>query len=270
MFGVGAAARYGLIAAGERRSGRCGKALRVDRGDCRRQFGKGADEAVGLQARDRHFAVAERDRDHRHIRRARGPHIGHGIADHDGARYVAAGAPDGQPQDFRIGFLHAESILAANGREIVAELERIEELNRQPFELVGADRKPAALGGEPLKDGLEMRERARAIGNVRAVMGDKSAEHAVELGGRHVAALGDQGPLDHAARAAADHPPRIVVSHRRQAFIGQHEIERRNQIRRGIDQRAVEIEDDGAHDSLLIPARGREQNLRSLLAEPLF
>ena len=91
-------------------------------------------------------------------------------------------------------------------------------------------------------------------------MRDETAEHTVEPDGWHVAALGDQGPLDHAARAAADHAPRIVVSHRRQAFIGQHEIERRNQVRRGIDQRAVEIENDGAHDSLLIPARGREQN----------
>jgi hypothetical protein len=60
----------------------------------------------------------------------------------------------------------------------------------------------------------------------------------------------------------ADHSPRVIVGNRRQAFAGEDEIERRNQIGRGIDQRAVEIEDDGAHDSVLIPvfAPLREQN----------
>src|SRR5215472_12001726 len=83
---------------------------------------------------------------------------------------------------------------------------------------------------------------------MRAIMVDEDPKHAIKLGARHVLACGDQSSLDHAARATADHSPRIVVSNRRQAFAGEDEIERRNQIRRSIDQRAVEIEDDGEHD----------------------
>ena len=107
-----------------------------------------------------------------------------------------------------------------------------------------------------------MRERARALGDMRAVMVDEDPKHAIELGARHVSALGDESPLDHAARATTDHSPRSIGANRRQAFCGEDEIERRNQIGRGINQRAVEIEDDGAHGSVLIPvfASVREQN----------
>ena len=93
-------------------------------------------------------------------------------------------------------------------------------------------------------------------------MVDENPKHAIELGGRHVSALGDESTLDHATRTAADHSPRSIVANRRQAFCGEDEIERRDQIGRGINQRAVEIEDDGAHDSVLIQvfASVREQN----------
>jgi len=84
---------------------------------------------------------------------------------------------------------------------------------------------------------------------MRAVMVDEDAKHAIKLGARYVSALGDESPVDHAARATADHSRHSIVGNRRQAFPGEDEIERRNQIGRGIDQRAVEIEDDGAHDT---------------------
>src|SRR5215469_10570533 len=93
-------------------------------------------------------------------------------------------------------------------------------------------------------------------------MVNEDAKHMIELGARYGSAFSEQGPLDHAASAAADHSPRIVIGDRWQAFAGQHQIKRRNQIGRGIDQGAVEIKDDGAHDSILIPAFAsvREQN----------
>jgi hypothetical protein len=84
-------------------------------------------------------------------------------------------------------------------------------------------------------------------------MVDEDPKYTIKLGTRHVSALSDQSTLDHAPRTTADHSPRIVIGNRRQAFAGEDEIERRNQIGRGIDQRAVEIEDDGLHDSALIP-----------------
>jgi hypothetical protein len=88
---------------------------------------------------------------------------------------------------------------------------------------------------------------------MRAVVVGEDPKHAIKLAARYVSAFGDQSSLDHAARAAADHPPRTITGNRRQAFAGEDEIERRNQVGRGIDQRAVEIKDDGAHDCVLLP-----------------
>ena len=58
------------------------------------------------------------------------------------------------------------------------------------------------------------------------------------------AALGFQPALDQLAGAGADHVARRRERHRRQALARQHVIERVDQVGRGIDQRAVEIEDD--------------------------
>jgi hypothetical protein len=96
---------------------------------------------------------------------------------------------------------------------------------------------------------LEPGERARAVGNMRAVMVGEDPKHAIKLGARYVSAFSYQSSLDHAAPATADHSPCIIVGNRRQAFAGDDEVERRYQIGRCIDQRAVEIEHDGAHDS---------------------
>ena len=51
--------------------------------------------------------------------------------------------------------------------------------------------------------------------------------------------------LDHRAGAAADHVARRLIGHRRQAFAREHDVEGVDQIGRGIDQRAVEVENDG-------------------------
>jgi hypothetical protein len=256
----------GRVAARKWRGGRC-RSFRAHDCDRMRQFGVRADQEIGVERRRRHFAVAEIDRDNRHTGRARGTHIGHGITDHDGALQFAAGVPDSQPQHLRIRLLYAERFLATDRREITAEIQSIEQAARKPFQLVGANREPASFVGKPLESAFEVRKRARAVGNMRAVMVDEDPKHAIKLGARHVSALGDQGAFDHSARAAANHSPRIVVGNRRQAFAGEDDIERRNQIGRGIDQCAVEIEDDGAHDSVLIPifAPFREQNYVSQL-----
>src|SRR6516165_11958129 len=159
---------------------------------------------------------------------ARGTDVGPGIAHHYSAARLAAGAADGKPQHLRVGFLRAESVLSADRREIAAEVQGIEEPYRQPFKLIGADREPKAVGRKPVKDVIELRERARMVGYMRGIMVDENAKNPIEVAGCWMPALGQQGAFDHAARAAPDQPPRIVLSDRRQALAGQHEIERRN------------------------------------------
>ena len=75
----------------------------------------------------------------------------------------------------------------------------------------------------------------------------KAFEHPLEVGLRTRAALGHQRPLDHAPRAAADELAGGLVRHRRQALAAQDQVERLDEVGRGVDQRAVKVEDDGQH-----------------------
>ena len=64
--------------------------------------------------------------------------------------------------------------------------------------------------------------------------------------GARDAAFQLQAAFDQPARAGADHVARGVQRDRRQALAIEHEIERVDQVGRGVDERAVEIEYDGA------------------------
>ena len=55
-----------------------------------------------------------------------------------------------------------------------------------------------------------------------------------------------EAAFDQLAGAGADHVARRLQRHRRQAFAVEHVVERGDQVGRGIDQRAVEIEYDNA------------------------
>ena len=74
-----------LICAGNRRRcrGHSGRIFALNCRECGRQFGKRADNPIGVQRRDRYFAIAEIDRNDRHIRSTRRAHIGPGIAHQD-------------------------------------------------------------------------------------------------------------------------------------------------------------------------------------------
>jgi hypothetical protein len=144
--------------------------------------------------------------------------------------------------------VHAESIPAANRNEVVAEFERVEKAHREGFELVRANRKAKALGAKARQDCIDVRVGARSLGDVGAVMIDESVKHPIDLWLGRIAAFGRKRSLDHAKDAAANHPSRIVVVRGRQAFADENAIEREDEIGRGIDQCAVEIERDGQHD----------------------
>ena len=66
-----------------------------------------------------------------------------------------------------------------------------------------------------------------------------------------------EAALDQLAGAGADHVARLGERHGRQAFAVEHEIERADQVGRGIDQRAVEIEYEGAGRGHAAFATGR-------------
>ena len=78
------------------------------------------------------------------------------------------------------------------------------------------------------------------------VIVDEILGQAVDVFDAHRAAFELEAALDQLARAGADHVARRLQRHRRQALAVEHEIERGDQVGRGVDQRAVEIEDNGA------------------------
>ena len=125
--------------------------------------------------------------------------------------------------------------------------QRVEEPLREPFELVGAHRQPMARRRQAVEHRFNAGKRPRAVGDMLGIVGDEGGVEGVDVGGRGVAALQDQRPLDHALRAAADQRPGGVVGNRRQAVLREGEIERVDQVGGRVDQRAVEIEDDGEH-----------------------
>ena len=78
------------------------------------------------------------------------------------------------------------------------------------------------------------------------VIVDEILGQPVDVVDAHHAAFQLEPALDQLAGAGADHVARRLQRHRRQAFTVEHEIERGDQVGRGIDERAVEIEDNSA------------------------
>jgi hypothetical protein len=95
--------------------------------DRSRQRRKGTDDPVRPECRHRHVRIAEIDSDDGDAGGAGGADISRGIADHDGALRIAAGARDRLPENLRIGLLHAERILAADRGKPAAKVQRVQE-----------------------------------------------------------------------------------------------------------------------------------------------
>ena len=144
--------------------------------------------------------------------------------------------------------MDAERVRAADGGKAVAEPQGLQEPPRQPLEFVGADRKAMAGLREAVEDRLEFGKRARAVGNMLAVVGNKRRIERIDVGSRGAAAFKDQRALDHAPRATADQGSRLRVRHGRQRVARKGEVERLDEVGGRVDQRAVEVEDDREHD----------------------
>ena len=156
-----------------------------------------------------------------------------------------AGARDRAPQHFRVRFLQPERVSAADGGEPLGERQCVEEAHRQPFELVGADRQPAATRGERVQRGLEPGKWPRLIRDVRGVVVDEVAHHPVDLDHVERAALRFQPAHDQRPRAATDHVAGCIIGNGRQAGASENDVEGGDEIGRAVDQRAVEIQNDG-------------------------
>ena len=76
-------------------------------------------------------------------------------------------------------------------------------------------------------------------------MVDEVAHHPVDLDHVERAALRLQPAHDQRPRAATDHVAGCIVGDRRQAGASENDVEGGDEIGRAVDQRAVEIQNDG-------------------------
>ena len=126
-------------------------------------------------------------------------------------------------------------------------MQRLEEALRQPFELVGAYRQPITLPGQSVERRFEVRERTRAVGNVLSIIRHERFVQTIDVGRRALASIRRQRIFDHPPRSSADQRPGGFEGNDRQSLLREGVVERIDEVGGGIDQRAVEIEDDGEH-----------------------
>ena len=104
---------------------------------------------------------------------------------------------------------------------------------------------PGRVVGEAVERRLDPVEGAAVGGDIRRVVGDELVEKPVELLVGRRLARADKGGIEHGAGAAADHLRRRAVGDRRHVMPLEDDVQRAHQVRRGVDERAVEVEGDG-------------------------
>src|SRR5882757_11225517 len=129
-----------------------------------------------------------------------------------------------------------------------------------------------ALRLEQVERGLQPVERARGVGDMVGIKVDEVLGQPVEVADADGAAVDLEPAFEELAGAGADHVARLVQRHRRQALAVEYEIERRDQVGRGVDEGAVEIEYKRAgegHREFAIRGGGFMQVGKSKLLEEL-
>src|SRR5258707_8700107 len=80
---------------------------------------------------------------------------------------------------------------------------------------------------------------------MRRIIGNEIAEHALDV--RRGPPRDREAALEHATGAMPDQRSRLIIRNGRQALAAQYHIEGVDEVRGGVDQGTVEIEDDGGH-----------------------
>ena len=210
------------------------------------KLGHVMDDPVRFEVGYGNFGVAERDADHGDTGAPGDADIGTCIAHHDGGLKFAAGAGNGLAQDSGIRLGNPEGVGAANSGKTAGS---------NSAGRAGAWTAIPACWCKPRSGSRDCRDhparpRARRRGGKRPRYarhnGDEVVGQAVELGQADVAAIQFQPAFEQLPRAGADHVAGGVQRHRWHAFPREDEIKRVDQVGCGIDQGAIEVEDDDA------------------------
>ena len=229
------------------------------------------DHRIGPQFVRRPIAEAERHGDDGNARRARGRRIGQRVADKRARRDIATGGGDRGTDMPRIGLGRGDAVETEIGREAIVPSERGDQPPRQRHRLVGANGEAAAGGGQRIERRDHAGPRARSDRDIVGVEGEERCHPGFDQFRRHRPRR-RQPAFEQPPRTMADEVAHRVGRQRRAAQHAQRVVERRRQIGRGIDEGAVEIEDDGggqaAHRRVMrrgrFPRQGRYGRARGV------
>ena len=140
------------------------------------------------------------------------------------------------------GFAIGEGVAPGDRAEIAFKLKLLQEPAREIFALVGAHREPSAFASQEVERLDRAGEGPALHRDICLVMDEKVSEHGFEVAGD---ARPPQALLDHDAGAHPDERAHRFGRDRRLAGARQRIVQRIGQVWRGIDERAVEVEDDG-------------------------
>ena len=140
------------------------------------------------------------------------------------------------------GFAIGKRVAPGDGAEIAFQLKLLQEPSGEIFALVGAHRELGAFASQELERLDRTGEGPALDRDIRLVMNEKVPEHGFEIAGD---ARSPQPLLDHDPGAHADQRAHRFGGHRRLAGARQGMVQRVGQVWCGIDEGAVQVEDDG-------------------------
>ena len=203
--------------------------------------------------------AAGQEPDAEHARAARGEHVPDAVADHHRIDHIDPELAHGLEEQIGIGFGVGHEI-TGDDRHAVRQAQQLERRAGGGHPAAGRDREGAAELGEPRQQGARPRQRAH-LADATPVRLGVPVLHAHEQGlVQRASGLAQQRAREQAA-AHADAP--VDAPHRElDTSLLQRLVPRQHVLIDAVDQRAVEIEDQGRCRHVSLPRRRGDRDLR--------
>ena len=227
------------------------------------KFVKPGDDHVGAELFRRNDGVSTGTQNDGHSRGPGGTNVVGVVTDEHRILGVGFQRVEYGKDQTRIRFAHTvEGVAAENGGEGPIESEIAEDLSCRRFRFVGADAKCDSVGNEPRESLRHTGIRAGLDRCFAFVVGEKCRGHCGQIVAGHITCRGE-GAFDEFRGTIADHRRDLGKRQRPATVLGEEAIEGRPEVRRAVDEGAVEIENDRSDSPHCLPLSGnvRQQSL---------
>ena len=220
------------------------RGLSRQRRDRRGKLGEALDHRVGAKLGGGDLSVAVGHGNHRHAQAVGRRDVDIAVADHHRVSRLAADRADRGGEVLGVGFAHGQAVAAKHGAEETVEFEIAQEMAAGLDRFVGAHGHGRVLGRQRGQGFGNAWKGAAEVAEVGAIVAQEGLGPALDLGRRQRwTGLGETA-LDHAARPGAHGVADPLRRDRGASGLDQHRVERLRQVAGGIDEGAVEVEDN--------------------------